>query len=168
MVRLVNNIVFILRLSALSIFPWKSSIKSISPVLTLKSLEIISITFWSNFPDFNYQLFEGKFLPIIPIRLKDKDEWVEFKAFIDTGASYCLFHADVAEVVGIKLKEGQKEEMTLGDGDVLEVYVHNFVVSIAGKEFQVHSPFSSTPPVSPSISKLNYLNPFFNCLLDYA
>lgn len=84
---------------------------------------------------FNYQYFEGKFLPIITLKLKGKEEWVEFKAFIDTGASYCLFHADVAEVLGIKLEEGQKEEMTLGDGDILEVYVHNFTISIAGKEF---------------------------------
>ncbi len=91
---------------------------------------------------FSYQFFEGKFLPIINIKLKGKKEWVEFSGFIDTGASYCLFHADVAEVLGITLENGQKEEMVLGDGDILPVYIHTLSVSLAGKEFNARIGFS--------------------------
>jgi predicted aspartyl protease len=84
---------------------------------------------------FDYQFFEGRFLPIVPIRLKGKTEWLESRAYVDTGASYCLFHADVAEILGIKLEEGERNEMTLGDGNILKVYLHKLLVSIAGKKF---------------------------------
>lgn len=91
---------------------------------------------------FDYLFFEGKFLPIAPLKIKGKGDWVEFKAFIDTGASYCLFHADEAEVLGIDLEQGEKDEMVVGDGNILVVYIHLLPVSIAGKEFQVKIGFS--------------------------
>jgi hypothetical protein len=50
---------------------------------------------------FDYVFVEGKFLPIVPIQIKMKGEWLEINAFVDTGASYCLFPADVAEVLGV-------------------------------------------------------------------
>ncbi len=91
---------------------------------------------------FNYIFFEGKFLPIVPLKIQGKEGWVEFKAFIDTGASYCLFHADVAEVLGIDVEKGEKDEMVVGDGNILVVYIHFLPVSIAGKEFQAKIGFS--------------------------
>ncbi len=42
-----------------------------------------------------YLFQEGKFLPLIPLKLRGVKEWVEFRAYIDTGAIYSLFHADV-------------------------------------------------------------------------
>ena len=84
---------------------------------------------------FEYRFFEGSFLPLIPIKLKGKEEWVELIAFIDTGASYSLFHADVAEILGFKLEEGELTEMVLGDGNKLKVYLHNIEISIANKNF---------------------------------
>ena len=91
---------------------------------------------------FPYQYFEGKFLPIIPLKIKGTEGWVELRGFVDTGASYCLFHIDVAEVLGLKLAEGERGEMVLGDGDVLTVFVYNLSVSIAGKEFKAKIGFS--------------------------
>ncbi len=91
---------------------------------------------------FNYLYFEGKFLPIVPLKLKGTNGFIEFQAFIDTGASYSLFPADVAEVLGLELEKGRKEEMVLGDGDILTVFVFNIEVSVAGKEFLAKIGFS--------------------------
>ncbi len=84
---------------------------------------------------FKYQYFEGKFLPIVPIKLKGKTEWLETMAFVDTGASYSLFHADIATILGLDLESGAKWEMVVGDGDILVAYLHKVLVSIAGEEF---------------------------------
>lgn len=91
---------------------------------------------------FHYVFDSGKYLPIIPLRLKGRNEWVEFKAYIDTGASFSLFHADVAEVLGLVLEQGEKREMVLGDGDCIEVYVHKIPVHLAGVEFVASIGFS--------------------------
>ena len=41
-----------------------------------------------------YVNFKGKFLPLVPIELKGV-EWVEFLAYLDSGASYTIFHSDI-------------------------------------------------------------------------
>jgi len=91
---------------------------------------------------FPYQFFDGEYLPIIPISLQRKDEWIEFDAYIDTGASSCLFPADVAEILGLDLEKGEVKKMILGDGNTLTVYIHTLSVSLAGKEFAAPIGFS--------------------------
>ncbi len=91
---------------------------------------------------YRYQFFNGEFLPVVNIALKSKKNTVELKAFIDTGASYCLVHADVTEILGIDLETGEKTEMILGDGNILTVYLHEIEVSVGGVEFKARVGFS--------------------------
>ena len=91
---------------------------------------------------FPYRFYDGRFLPIISIRLQGKDGWVASRAFVDTGASYSLFPPDIAEVLGIELEKGELSEMTVGDGNTLKVYLHQIKVSIAEKEFMATIGFS--------------------------
>ena len=90
---------------------------------------------------FSYVKFDNKFLPIVPIRLKGK-EWVEFKAFVDTGAGYSIFYYDVAEILGLNLEKGQREFVKIGDGSFIEVFAFRILVSLAGKEFESKIGFS--------------------------
>ena len=91
---------------------------------------------------FPHQFFDGEHLPIIPISLKSKEEWIEFDAYVDTGASLCLFPADVAEILGLDLEKGEVKKMILGDGNALTVDIHNLSVSLAGEEFIASIGFS--------------------------
>lgn len=78
----------------------------------------------------------------MPIQLKGRREWLRTRAYVDTGASYSLFPADVAEVLGFNLEEGELHEMVVGDGNTLKVYVHKIMISLAGKEFIASIGFS--------------------------
>ena len=84
-----------------------------------------------NFP---YILLEGRYLPIVPIELKG-EEWIELRAFVDSGASYSIFHADIAEILGIEYTKGIKSHMTTGDGSHIPVYIHDIEVRFAEEEF---------------------------------
>ena len=77
---------------------------------------------------FTYQFFDGEHLPIIPISMKRENEWIEFDAYINTGASSCLFPADVAEILKIDLEKGEVKKVILGDGNTLTVYIHNLPI----------------------------------------
>lgn len=90
---------------------------------------------------FDYLEFEGKFLPIIPIKIKGK-EWVEFKAFADTGAGYSVFKASAAEILEVDMERGKKEFVKIGDGSFIEVFTFKLPVSVAGKEFEAKIGFS--------------------------
>ncbi len=91
---------------------------------------------------FDYRFYEGKFLPIIPVKLYGKQGEIQPLAYVDSGASYSLFHADVAEILGLSLEEGEPHEMVMGDGNALTVYVHRIPIAIAGKEFTAAIGFS--------------------------
>ncbi len=91
---------------------------------------------------FDYRFAEGQFLPIISLKLKGKEEWIESKAYVDSGASYSLFHAGIAEILGFILEEGELREMSVGDGNILKVYVHEILILVAGQEFKAYLGFS--------------------------
>ena len=89
-----------------------------------------------------YRFHDGKYLPIIDIKLKLYEGWYNTRAYVDSGASYCLFHADVAELLGLNLESGEPSEMTVGDGDSLKVYIHKIKIICAGEEFIASIGFS--------------------------
>jgi len=55
---------------------------------------------------FDYRFAEGQFLPIINLKLSGKEEWVESTAYVDSGASYSIFHAEIAEILSLDLEKG--------------------------------------------------------------
>jgi len=47
--------------------------------------------------------------PIVPLEMKAKNgEWLEFHAYIDSGAGFSVFHSDHAELLGLVLQKGRK------------------------------------------------------------
>jgi len=90
---------------------------------------------------FDYIEFEGKHLPIIPIRIKGK-EWIEFKAFVDSGAGYSIFKPSAAEILGLDIEKGKKEFVKIGDGSFIEAFTFKLTVSVADKEFEAKIGFS--------------------------
>ena len=90
---------------------------------------------------FSYREFEGKYLPLVPIKVKGK-EWIEFQAFVDSGAGYSIFRASAAEILGVKLETGNKEFVKIGDGSFIEVFTFKLNVSIAGIELDAKIGFS--------------------------
>lgn len=91
---------------------------------------------------FDYRFAEGQFLPIVSLRLKGKEEWIESTAYVDSGASYSIFHAEIAEILGITAEEGELREMSVGDGNIIKVYLHEIPVTIAEQEFRAYLGFS--------------------------
>lgn len=92
---------------------------------------------------FPYVQFRGMFSPIVPIRFRFKNgSWVEFKAYVDSGAGYSVFHANVIEILDLKLEDGKKEYVTVGDGLLIPVFSHQITIQIAGEEFEAMIGFS--------------------------
>lgn len=90
---------------------------------------------------FNYVNFKGKSLPLIPIRLKGS-EWVEFLAYLDSGASYTIFHSDVLKVLNLQPLKERKEFITVGDGSLITVSFYRIPVAFSETEFEAEIGFS--------------------------
>lgn len=82
------------------------------------------------------------FAPIVPLRIYGRNGWVGFEAYVDSGASFSIFGADRAEILGIDYTKGERILLTVGDGDRLEVYLCRLRVELANKVFSARIGFS--------------------------
>lgn len=89
-----------------------------------------------------FQITPKDFAPIIPISLKGKSGWLEVEAYIDSGASFSIFHSDKSDILGIDYTKGKLVYLTVGDGGLLEVYLHNLPVTVAQENFSAVIGFS--------------------------
>jgi len=92
---------------------------------------------------FRYQQKHGKYLPIIPIRLRSVEgEWITFDAYVDSGATYSIFTEEIGEILGIDVEKGDKIHITVGDGSLITAYLHSIEVWIGEYEFSAIVGFS--------------------------
>lgn len=89
-----------------------------------------------------FQLTATDFAPIIPLKMRGSEGWIDFEAYIDSGASFSIFNTDRAEILGIDFQKGRPIHLTVGDGGLLQVYLHKVKVRIADHEFVADIGFS--------------------------
>lgn len=90
--------------------------------------------------------------PVVPLTIQGKNgEWLEFFAYIDSGAWFSVFHADYAGVLGLQIDRGRKIFLTVGDGAQIPAYVHKIPVKFAGKQFTAGIAFSPSLGVGTNL-----------------
>ena len=86
----------------------------------------------------------GRHAPIVYLQVWTGNRWLYLQAYVDSGASWTIFHADVAELLNLKLSPKNRRYMSLGNGNVIPVLLHRIRVRFAGAEFTVPVGFSDT------------------------
>lgn len=90
--------------------------------------------------------------PIVPLDIQsEKGVWIEFHAYIDSGARFSVFHADDAEALGLNLEDGRKIFLTVGDGAQIPAYIHKIPVKFAGRQFHAEIAFSPSLGVGTNL-----------------
>ena len=85
---------------------------------------------------------QGRAAPIVYLQAWTGNRWLYLQAYVDSGASWSVFHADVAQLLGLKLSRMTRRSMALGNGSVISVWLHRLRVRFAGQEFTVPTGFS--------------------------
>ncbi len=81
-----------------------------------------------------YLLWRGKYSPIIEVEVINRDKEVRTLAYVDTGATYSVFHSDFCEELGLILRSGNRIDITVGDGGIIPVYLHELTIRFEGME----------------------------------
>ena len=84
----------------------------------------------------------GRYAPIVYLKVWTGNRWLYLQAYVDSGASWSVFHVDVAQLLGIKLNKAKRRYVELGNGSVLPIYLQRIKVRFAGVEFVVPAGFS--------------------------
>ena len=89
-----------------------------------------------------YLMWRKRYSPIVTTRLLSQEKSVTTLAFLDTGATYSVFQGDFCERLGLTLEEGERVGITVGDGGIILVYLHELKVSIDELSFDTRIGFS--------------------------
>ncbi|MBI3354863.1 MAG: retropepsin-like domain-containing protein, partial [Nitrospirae bacterium] len=87
-----------------------------------------------SFIEFPYVIHKGIHLPIIPFTIHDHNMW----AFVDSGATFSVFHTQTAERLGLNIHKGRKQMIVVGDGSFIPVYIHNLSLQI--DKYKINAP----------------------------
>jgi len=85
---------------------------------------------------------QGRHAPIVYLQVWTGNRWLYLQGYVDSGASWSVFHLDVAQLLGLKLNRLARRYVTLGNGNVLPIYIAHIKVRFAGAEFLVPAGFS--------------------------
>jgi hypothetical protein len=84
----------------------------------------------------------GHYAPIIYLQTWTGNRWLYLQAYVDSGASWSVFHVDVAELLNLKLNARMRRYMLLGNGSAIPIYFAHVRVRFAGVEFKAPIGFS--------------------------
>lgn len=114
-----------------------------------------------------YHVNVEEFEPIVTLKVLGKEGWVELEAYIDSGASFSIFHKDRADVLGINYETGQEIFVTVGDGGLLKVYLHKLKVELANEKFTASMGFSNQLGVGFNLlGRKSFFDRFLICFND--
>lgn len=100
---------------------------------------------YRKFPRDPNEVFSGKEQvkrPVIPIKVKYKNNEIDYLVLIDSGADFCIFHADIGDVLGISIKKGKKLEFFGIIGDKEEAFFHEVTINVGGYDKKLFCGFS--------------------------
>ncbi len=84
------------------------------------------------------------FRPVITVALQYQNTKQKFSALVDSGADACLFPKDVAEVLGIDVKSGQRTFFTGIGGGEIPFYFHEIEIFIGEYQIRAKVGFSTS------------------------
>src|SRR2546430_13873373 len=87
-------------------------------------------------------------LPInIALPSKNAPRSKRFEAIIDSGATRCVFHADIGKAIGLDVEAGEIES-TLGIAGSTNMYLHDISLYAPGGIIVIRAGFSFDLPVA--------------------
>lgn len=81
-------------------------------------------------------------MPIIPVTLSYRFQTAKVEAYVDSGASYSIFGAEVAEGMDLSLSHGKRRVFVVGDGNRIVTWVLKLSVGIGMQSFAADVAFS--------------------------
>lgn len=91
---------------------------------------------------FYYKKYGLGFLrPVIPIEVVYKNLAVPYEVLVDSGADFCIFDAQIADILGFDIESGERSEIAGITGISAPVYFHEIVIKVGGWPFKIKAAF---------------------------
>ncbi len=112
---------------------------------------------------------QGRYAPLVYLQGWTGTHWLYLQAYVDSGASWSVFHLDVAQLLGVRLSKAKRHYVSLGNGSVLPIYLKRIRVRFAGQEFTVPAGFSDALRVGFNLmGRAGFFERFLMCFDERA
>ncbi len=109
------------------------------------------LTWGSGCMKFKYKKYgPGVLRPVIPVEVAYGDRAVPYEVLVDSGADFCIFDAQIADILGIDVLRGERQEVWGITGVGEPYYVHGITLKVGGWPHAVRAGFL------PNIARLGY------------
>lgn len=110
--------------------------------------------------EFSYIQKGRQYFPLVDLELKCSKSEIMVKALVDSGASYSVFRAEIADYLGLNIEKGRAIYLE-GIGGRILGYLHNISGQIGNKLYRLKIIFSKELTVSFNIlGRDNFFHPF--------
>lgn len=80
---------------------------------------------------FRYKEYGSNILrPIIPVEIHHKNLEVPYKVLVDSGADISIFDSSIADILGITLVKGTKQQIMGATGFSEDMYLHIIYIKV--------------------------------------
>lgn len=91
---------------------------------------------------FRYKKYRPDLLrPVIPIEIIYKNKSIPYEVLIDSGADFCIFDAQIGEILDVPIEEGEKFEVAGITGEKEPIYFHLLQIKVGGWEYKIKAAF---------------------------
>lgn len=90
---------------------------------------------------FRYARYGQTLRPVIPIKLRNKDQTIGYHVLVDSGADLCLFDAEIGKAIGIDIKKGTPKEVFGIGGKASLYYLHKVTIEVGGWPYVIDAGF---------------------------
>lgn len=95
----------------------------------------------------------------IALPAKSSPRSKRFEAIIDSGASRCVFHADIGKAIGLDILQGEVET-TLGIAGPTDTYLHDIALYAPGGIIAIRAGFSAHLPIAGILGIRGFFDAF--------
>lgn len=91
---------------------------------------------------FPYKIYKGFACAIITFEIHGPKGWTGIDAYVDSGASFTILGIQESSRLRIDFEKGRRIFITVGDGSLIPVFLHNLPVRIGNITFKAQIGFS--------------------------
>jgi hypothetical protein len=112
------------------------------------------------------------YLPVLHVKLNlphkvQQDFEPLIPAIVDTGATYCLFHADIGRGIGLEIEDGRFDSTCCANGTYMNVYFHIVTMVVGEVEITTEVGFSDDMALAGLLGRIGFFDNF-RVIFDYS
>ena len=79
---------------------------------------------------YRYKRWKNLQVPIVTLAIQYGGKWHPVEAYVDSGATYSVFTAQVAGRLGLAYRSGRRMYAQVGDGSFIPIYLHDLEIQV--------------------------------------